>query len=502
MNDLSGATPLEQPGEENSGFTLLSHDLRSSLAGVLGSLSLIDDDALDNNTAGQVRRARASALMLEEMLNLAFDMGGEKPSLVNSGAPVNVADELAIISDIWTVQADQKNRQFTIDIGGDIPLIKSSDRVSFHRILNNLINNSNKYSENGDVTVSVVSAGTDNLTIEVADTGPGFSPAAMDVLFQFRGRPADSAKTGSGLGMFISKTLINNMGGTISARNRDEGGAVVEMSFPVNQIVVPAARKPISPDLPDLSHLKILLAEDNVTNQIVVTQMLKTMGAQFEVTSDGVEALESFDKDAFDVVLLDIEMPRKSGLEVLREIRSRTDEKANIPLIALTAYVMKEHRDRIENAGADGVIAKPIEGIAPLGNAILGYLNATPVQLSAIENQQANLDVGAIDMDVYNSLVEVIGADTMSELLEKVAIDLRAIQENLVGAEARVDMNESRAASHTLISVAGAIGAINLQKSAEALNAAAKTADTQRRQSLNVLCNKGISEVLAFVAAQ
>lgn len=502
MNDLSSTTPLENPADENSGFVLLSHDLRSSLAGVLGSLSLIDDSDLGEDNLGQVRRARASALMLQEMLTMAFDMGEEKTSPINSGDPVDVIDELNVISDIWMIQAEKNNRNFSVILDDNLPVLASSDRVSFHRILNNLINNSNKYSENGDVTVKVSYSGGDVLAVEVSDTGPGFSDEALDVLFQFRGRPKNSTKSGSGLGMFIAKTLVNNMGGTISAHNGNAGGAVVLMELPVTKTVMITPQKPKNSDLPDLSALRILLAEDNVTNQIVVTQMLKTMGANFEVTSDGVEALECFDKEEFDVVLLDIEMPRKSGLEVLREIRSREDEKSGVPLIALTAYVMQEHRDRIENAGADGIIAKPIEGIAPLGNAILGYLNASsdvPITNSPVEE---NGDVGAIDMGVYESLVQVIGPDTMSELLDKVAIDLKTIQNKLTDAGVKADMNEIRAASHTLISVAGAIGATNLQKTAEALNTAAKTTDTQKRQALNTLCIKGISVVLTFVASQ
>jgi len=488
--------------EEGSGIALLSHDLASSLAGVLGSLSLVNMNEVSDAAGKQLVRARASALMLQEMLNLAFDMSGEKTYLANAGEPVNIADELAVIADIWTVQAENGGTNFSVKVDGNLPFLQSSDRVSFHRVVNNLIGNSNKYSNRGDVTVSVKYNDGEMIRLVVTDTGPGFSDEAMKLLFQFRGRPENTEISGSGLGLYIASTLVKTMGGTISARNGDNGGAVVEIEFPVDKTETVVPPKPVKNDLPDLSNLRILLAEDNVTNQLVVTQMLKTLGASYEIASDGVEALDFFNREDFDLVLLDIEMPRKSGLEVLREIRARHDTKANMPLVALTAYVMQEHRDRIENAGANGIIAKPIEGIASLGHAILGYMNGSSVAIGAQAIAKMEDNIGVIDMEIYEGLVNVIGPDSMSELLEKVSIDLETIKDNLANAEVNGDLSEMGAASHTLISVAGAIGATNLQKSSEALNAAAKTSDSEKRQSLNMVCIKGISEVLAFVAAQ
>jgi CheY-like chemotaxis protein len=116
-----------------------------------------------------------------------------------------------------------------------------------------------------------------------------------------------------------------------------------------------------------------------------VTQTLKSMDARFSVASDGVQALAMFGEDNFDVVLLDIEMPRMSGLEVLREIRSRDDAKTGTPLIALTAYVMQEHREQINTAGADSIIAKPIASIEALGRQILKYAPGTIAASKLVE---------------------------------------------------------------------------------------------------------------------
>lgn len=501
-NEYSGTAYRDQERDAKHGFALLSHDLRASLGGVIGSLEVINSGIVNDEMQGHLSRARASAVMLKELLNLAFDMGEDMPTTEASYEMVSVADELEVIYDIWAPQFRTTDRYFSVIKPENIPLLETFDRVSVHRILNNLINNANKFTEVGGVTVTVSTEESDVLSINVSDTGPGFSAASLERLFEFRGRPENSEKPGSGLGLYIVNTLVKSMGGKISAHNI-EGGASVTVTLPICEKATVASVAETANTLPDLSALNILLAEDNTTNQLVVTQMLKSMGARFTVAADGVEALTLFEKDDFDVALLDIEMPRKSGLEVLREIRARSDIKSAIPLLALTAYVLPEHRERIERAGADGIIAKPIEGIAALGNSILGYMTGFSDQMPSVQSVQGaqsfDLDISYVDSGILDALIAAIGPDTIAEFWEKITIDLKTMQTSLIEAEATADMAAIRAASHTLVSVAGAIGATNLQNCAGQLNKAAKSDDKNERQSLNILCIKGIFEILSFI---
>ena len=252
--------------------------------------------------------------------------------------------------------------------------------------------------------------------------------------------------------------------------------------------------------LPDLSHLKILLAEDNPTNQLVATQMLKKMDAKVETAADGVEAMQAFENGDFNLGLIDIEMPRKSGLEVMREMRARGDAKAQTTLLALTAYVLPEHRDRIMAAGADGIIAKPLTDIAAFGNAILIVTGAPEAE--ALDTPAADNADAAIQMDVYNELKGIIGEDSMLELLGKVQSDLADVRKGVQEGVANKDTGPIRASTHILISVAGAFGAVNLQHIAEALNATAKTGDWERIMPEATRCENGISDVLQFVATE
>ena len=229
-----------------------------------------------------------------------------------------------------------------------------------------------------------------------------------------------------------------------------------------------------------LDGLRVLLAEDNPTNQLVASQMLESLGASVAVASDGAEALEMVETTPYDVLLIDIEMPRVSGIELLRRLRARPDCLAAKPMIALTAYVMREHRAAIDAAGADGVIAKPILSIEQFGTEIRRYMRrrtgagapATPATGPA-----GDVNGQVIDRSVYDTLAETIGPAAMAELLEKVAADTRSARSRLEKAGDPVDLAEIKAVSHILISVAGAIGARQVQDGARSINTAAQAGD-------------------------
>jgi len=482
-------------GIGNEGFALLAHDVRSSMFGLLGSLELIDEDGLSAETRDRLRRARTSGALVNDLLKLVFGGGeAQKPS-----ATLNVPEEIALLVQRWYDQAESAGIHIDVNISRSVETLDVIDRTGFHRIFNNLIGNSVKFSHGGRISINVINSG-ENVVISVTDSGTGFSESALAMLFQFRGRPDNSPQEGSGLGLYISEMLVTDVGGTISVKNNDGGGASVTVTFPS----AAAAIKPSLPHieaLPDLSHLNILLAEDNVTNQLVVTQMLKSMGAKFQVASDGVETIAMFEQGDFDLVLLDIEMPRKSGLEVLREIRARKDAKSGVPMIALTAYVMQDHREKIDAAGADGLIAKPIAGIAPLGHQILEYVHGTSgkPQAAGAPLDASTDDSGYVDRAIYDVIAKTIGPDFLEEFLEKVVTDFDTIKKGLIMAEAEENYTEWRSHSHILISVAGAIGATQLQHLAQDLNGAANAADKQTAQPLNLKCIKGISKVEMFL---
>lgn len=253
-----------------------------------------------------------------------------------------------------------------------------------------------------------------------------------------------------------------------------------------------------------LDGLKILLAEDNPTNQMVAVQMLESLGASVTLAVDGGEALEKVQEDEFDVMLVDIEMPRVSGIEVIRALRGSNGPLAEMPLIALTAYVMQEHRVAIDEAGADGVIAKPILSIEQFGEDILSYMakrgasRKQPVDLSAGDSA---LGEPEMEMQTYQNLADAIGPEAMRELLGKVLSDIEMSHITITQALRGTNYKAIRTATHVLISVAGAIGAVGLQRRATILNEAGNNLDedTIRREGPQILAE--IQRVLSFVNA-
>ena len=199
--------------------------------------------------------------------------------------------------------------------------------------------------------------------------------------------------------------------------------------------------------------------------------MLRALDAEVTLASDGVEALERFKEASFDLVIVDIEMPRLSGLDVIRAIRARGDARAEVPIVALTAYAMREHRDRIAAAGANGLISKPLTSIEALGEALVAHL--APEAQPQPEAPPAAAEEPVADQTVFDALCRAIGQDMMDELLEKVVADLRQARADLAAALSPLDRKPIRAASHILISVAGAIGATRLQHCARMLNTSA-----------------------------
>lgn len=254
------------------------------------------------------------------------------------------------------------------------------------------------------------------------------------------------------------------------------------------------------PDLGRLRGMKVLLAEDNVTNQLVATQMLENLGAEVDVAADGAIALELVKSATYDLLLVDIEMPRVSGLDVIRTIRDSPEPLASAPVIALTAYAMQEHREKIARAGADGLIPKPIISIEQFGLDILNYMDDGAAARGVSGGKTGGRGGGAsIDVSVYNSLAESMGPETMRDLLGKLETDLISIRAQISAAKDSGDTDEMRGATHVLISVSGAIGAAKLQGQAEQLNALAHRGAFADMRQLSTKALAELEGVLIFV---
>lgn len=510
--------PRDKKGHEAAGIlplrdrlSPLSHDLRSALSDVLGGLKLIDARKLDAVSRSHFERVTAAAQTVSRLVDTIKTAGNDQPDDPDAQAEdFYLAEFLEDIRKRWGGRAEATSLDFSLECQASLPAVVTVERVSLDRIIGNLIGNAIKYSESGTVRLAVTCDADRTLAFKVTDEGAGFPDVAPSHSVRGSARDGQATEPGNGLGLLIARDLSTKAGATLRVANRADGpGAEAVLSLPVSAWHnhdpdrLTAEERPVAPV--DLGGMRILLAEDNRINQLVVTRMLDAMGAECAVASDGFEALDMLKRSAFDLVLLDIEMPRMSGLDVIGEIRAGNGPRANLPLIALTAYVMREHRDRILAAGADGIIAKPLIRMDDFGLSILRHYNAArsrtkPAGMAGPASPTPDQDV--VEREVFARLVGSIGPDSTIELLRKLQTDTQSIATRLASGWKSRNLAEIRSQTHILISVAGAIGANRLLSVARRLNAAAKETTFAEIDDLCQSCLSGISELRQFISQE
>lgn len=489
-SDAGWSTSLDDLGRrlDPAERALVTHDLRTALHGILAGLAVVDREVLPRDMREQLDRVITSAEQVTCLLYLLFgDLPeGFDPTLGLEFAHVDLPRMLDFLRRRWAAEARRRNMTLRIVAEAEAPTLIHVDLISLARMLNNLVGDAVR--QGGGSKLDLVASGTPDggLRLRLSESGVGTQDRP-------RADPAEGARSpifAEGLGPRVARRLAAEIGAELRLVSRPDGGseAVVELAPDK------CARGPLAEPETDLAGTRILLAEDNLTNQMVATQMLRALRAEVVVTSDGAEALAAFETGHFDLVLLDIEMPRVSGLEVIRRIRARGDARAKVPIVALTAYALREHQERIARAGANGLISKPIAGIEALGRALARHLPRPARDPGA----QSAADAAIVDPAIYAALAQAIGEELMAELIEKVIADLRAARAELDAARTTPDIGAIRSASHILISVAGAIGATQLQTLARGLNARAHAEGALEPDVES--CVEAIDAVLVFLS--
>jgi CheY-like chemotaxis protein/HPt (histidine-containing phosphotransfer) domain-containing protein len=448
---------------------MLRHDIDGALHGIIGGLTQVDTEMLPGSVREQLDRVSASAKTLARLIATLLGEPGAAGA-ESTPQPVDLQRFLRHMRRRYVGEASARGLKFEVEAASGLPDALQVSSMSLVRILDNLVGNALKFTETGTIRLTIGCEADGDIVISVIDQGPGLGarlPAGTNV--------SARSKAGQGLGLQIVRALVERLGATVDLGNRPDGGVAAVVRLPASLGVAASAAASESAGS-DLSGLRILLAEDNPTNQMVASQMLRALNAEVMVCSDGIEALERFETTEVDLVVVDIEMPRMSGLDVVRAIRSRGDARASVPIVALTAYAMREHRERIAAAGANGLISKPVTSVEALGQGLAAHV---AVARSAAPESGGAAVLSAepvIDQATFAALCEAIGPELMAELLEKVVADLVGAQRDLVQSLDPLDRSVIRAASHILISVAGALGAQRLQACARSLNATSATA--------------------------
>jgi signal transduction histidine kinase/AmiR/NasT family two-component response regulator len=360
----------------------MSHEIRTPLNGIIGMTELLRDTGLSPAQGQMLDTIERSGTALLGIINDVLDFSRIEAGRVDiHPAPFAPARTVADVAALIRPLVEGKRLDFRLLCLLPDALRLEGDEGRLRQILLNLLGNAVKFTEVGTVSLSAAAhAGADGrcrLSLCVTDSGPGIARADLDRIFgafeQLDGKMT-RPHGGTGLGLAISRRLARAMGGELSVSSRQGAGSAFTLDLALPCVTVPpgpapalapAPRATAAPAPPDgqLAGLRILAAEDNPTNRLILEKVLQRSGATLFLAGDGVEAVRRYRELAPDLVLMDMSMPRKSGVDATIEIRRL--EAANglerRPILALTANAFEEDRERCRLAGMDGFLTKPIQ---------------------------------------------------------------------------------------------------------------------------------------------
>lgn len=346
----------------------MSHELRTPLTGVLGMAELLGDTRISDEQRRMVDTIRDSGEGLLAILNDILDLAKiEAGKLILESYPFAPADLAQRVAALYGAHAETKGLDLQVNAGPESASMRLGDRNRILQILNNLIGNALKFTETGRICVDVSVAPEDMLQLRVQDTGIGMTAAqAARVFDEFEQAEGSTARRfgGTGLGLSITRRLVQLMGGKIALQSTPGEGTLVEVSIPAPRATDHRARP--APAIGDLRGLRVLVADDNMTNRRILEGMLCGMELEVTLVNDGRAALDTFQPGAFDLLLLDIAMPELDGIEALDRIRNRERAAGThpTPAIAVTANAMQHQVAQYLAAGFADHVAKPFRKAA------------------------------------------------------------------------------------------------------------------------------------------
>ncbi len=355
----------------------MSHEIRTPMAGIMGAIEMLikkDTDPQRLNTLDLMMSSAKSLLnIINDILDLSKIEAG-KVELFNEDFRLDRVLKKAV--SLYAVIATEKGLKLGLEKTSDVPENVHGDPQKLEQILKNLLYNAIKFTPSGSVLlkVSIQDSSDDRCRIlfEVRDSGIGIPSDVMPRLFKSFSQADSSYKKrfgGTGLGLAISKNLVEIMGGKIWAESLEGKGSSFYFTVPFTKAVT-APTEPGDESVskeegikPYSKVLNILVAEDVDINKEYISFILNEAGHQIVMVSNGKQAVEAYNKEPFDLILMDIQMPEMDGMEAAKRIRDieRKENRVKTPIIALTAYAMKEEKEKILESGMDGYVTKPVD---------------------------------------------------------------------------------------------------------------------------------------------
>jgi len=461
---------LERASRDKTTFiSTISHELRTPLNGIVGLSRILLDTDLTPEQHKYLQTIHVSAVTLGHIFNDIIDMDKiERRKVQLDNQPIDFTGFLADLENLSGLQAQQKGLRFVMEPALPLPHKVITDGTRLRQIIWNLISNAVKFTQKGQVTVRV-SYENGMLRFEVEDSGIGIPQSEQDKIFAMYYQVKDShggkPATGTGIGLAVSRRLAKNMGGDITVSSHPGKGSVFTLTVQAPRVAEEIDSTTSDDDMP-LPALHVLLVEDIELNVIVARSVLEKMGNSVDVAMTGQEALDMFKLGEYDLVLLDIQLPDMTGLDISRKLTSQFQKEELPPLVALPANVLKDKGEYLA-AGMDDVLSKPLSVPALTAMIKKFWDTRTNQEERIVSLEQHSKQNALLDVAMLEQYIELVGPKLITDglaVFEKMMPGyLSILDSNLTARDQKGIVEEG----HKIKGAAGSIGLRHLQQVAQ-----------------------------------